>query len=435
MDPFPIVNIASLTIFFILSAFFSSSETIFTAVNQIKLKNLIKENETKAKLVEKIYKNPRKLLTGILIGNNIANVAATALSTAILLQVLNSLGVENIALSMSIITGIITVFLLIFGEITPKSLALKEPERWILIYAKPLLFFLFIFSPVIRIFETITTLISKLFRIENSDNSDLVTLDELKTMVDLSREDGVLEKEKKDMLQGIFDFSDTVVREIMTPRTDTICISVSSSVQDAIQLITEKGHSRIPVFEGKVDNTVGIIYAKDLLHIPKTELQEGIRKYLRKAIFIPESKNIEELLQQMKKARFHLAIVVDEYGGMAGIVTLEDIVEEIIGEIQDEYDTDESPTISEIKPNTYHVDATTPIKDIAEEIDIHFPESDDYDTIAGFVLSLLGEFPTRGTTVSYENIDITIKEIRKRRIISLVLNVKKIATPVSDTEA
>ena len=197
MDPFPIVKIASLTIFFILSAFFSSSETIFTAVNQIKLKNLIKEKENKAKLVEKIYKNPRKLLTGILIGNNIANVAATALSTTILLQALNSLGVQNIALSMSIITGIITVLLLIFGEITPKSLALKEPERWILIYAKPLLFFLFIFSPVIRIFESITTLITKLFRIENSENSDLVTLDELKTMVDLSREDGVLEKEKK----------------------------------------------------------------------------------------------------------------------------------------------------------------------------------------------------------------------------------------------
>ena len=237
------------------------------------------------------------------------------------------------------------------------------------------------------------------------------------------------------MLQGIFDFSDTVVREIMTPRTDTICISVTSSVQDAIQLITEKGHSRIPVFEGKVDNTVGVIYAKDLLHIPKTELQEGIRKYLRKAIFIPESKNIEELLQQMKKARFHLAIVVDEYGGMAGIVTLEDIVEEIIGEIQDEYDTDESPTISEIKPNSYYVDATTPIKEIAEEIDVHFPESDDYDTIAGFVLSLLGEFPTRGTTVSYENIDITIKEIRKRRIISLVLNVKKTEPLPNDSAA
>ena len=336
---------------------------------------------------------------------------------------------------MSIITGIITVLLLIFGEITPKSLALKEPERWILIYAKPLLFFLFIFSPVIRIFESITLLISKLFRIENSESSGLVTLDELKTMVDLSREEGVLEKEKKDMLQGIFDFSDTVVREIMTPRTDTICISVTSSVQDAIQLITEKGHSRIPVFEGKVDNTVGVIYAKDLLHIPKTELQEGIRKYLRKAIFIPESKNIEELLQQMKKARFHLAIVVDEYGGMAGIVTLEDIVEEIIGEIQDEYDTDESPTISEIKPNSYYVDATTPIKEIAEEIDVHFPESDDYDTIAGFVLSLLGEFPTRGTTVSYENIDITIKEIRKRRIISLVLNVKKTEPLPNDSAA
>lgn len=428
MDPFPISNILTLIVFFILSGFFSSSETICTAVSHIKLQNLIKEKPRHAKLLERIYENPRRLLTGILIGNNVANVAATALFTTLLLNFLSSIGFQNLAVNMSIITGVVTVLLLIFGEITPKSLALKHPERWIIYYAKPLLFFLFVLSPVIYLFENITILLTKAFRISQSDNRTLVTLDELKTMVDLSQQEGVLEQDKKDMLQGIFDFSDTVVREIMTPRTDTVCISVKSTVQDAIQLIIEKGHSRIPVYEGKVDNTVGVIYAKDLLQVPKTEIQESLRQYLRQAVFIPESKNVEELLQQMKKTRFHLAIVVDEYGGMAGIVTLEDIVEEIIGEIQDEYDTDETPMVTAIKDGTVLVDAAMNIKELGDIIAFNFPESDDYDTIAGFVLSLLGEFPTRGTTVTYENLEITVKEIRKRRIISLVVKSTPIET-------
>ena len=421
MDPFPIYNYLALTIFFVLSGFFSSSETICTAVNQIKLQNLIKEKKSQAKLLEKLYENPRKLLTGILIGNNVANVAATALSTTLLLQFLDSLGMKNIALNMSIVTGVITVLLLVLSEITPKSLALKEPERWIILYAKPLLVFLFLLNPIIRLFEGITILVTRLFRIDQSEYKSLVTLEELKTMVDLSQQDGVLEQEKKDMLQGIFNFSDTVVREIMTPRTDTVCISVKSSVQDAIQLIIEKGHSRIPVYEGKVDNTVGIIFAKDLLKIPKTDVQQSIEQYLRKAIFIPESKNIEELLTQMKKTHFHLAIVIDEYGGMAGIVTLEDIIEEIIGEIQDEYDKEETPMITPLGNHLFQVDATMNIKELGEVIEFNFQESDDYDTIAGFVLSLLGEFPTRGTMVTHEHLEITVKEIRNRRIISLIV--------------
>jgi len=432
VDPFPVTNILALTLFFILSAFFSSSETICTAVNQVKLRNLIKENKSHAKLLEKIYENPRRLLTGILIGNNVANVAATALSTTILLQFLSSMGFKNLAVNMSIITGVITVLLLIFGEITPKSLALKQPENWLMVYAKPLLFFLFILKPIIYLFEGVTILITKIFRIDQSVSTALVTLDELKTMVDLSQQEGVLEQDKKDMLQGIFDFSDTVVREIMTPRTDSICISVKNTVQDAIQLITEKGHSRIPVYEGKLDNTVGVIYAKDLLQVPKNDLQEGLRQYLRKAIFIPESKNVEELLQQMKKTRFHLAIVVDEYGGMAGIVTLEDIIEEIIGEIQDEYDTDETPMVTPLRDNMVLVDAAVNIKELGEIINFSFPESEDYDTIAGFVLSLLGEFPTRGTTVTYETLEITVKEIRKRRIISLVVTSHSTETEDAD---
>tara|TARA_A100001015_G_C14950998_1_gene696753 strand:+ start:389 stop:1216 length:828 start_codon:yes stop_codon:yes gene_type:complete len=264
----------------------------------------------------------------------------------------------------------------------------------------------------------------KILNLESTSDNRQITIEEMKAMVEVGSEEGLLEKDKKEMLTSIFEFSDTVVREIMTPRTDTICIDVSASIQDAIHLIMDKGHSRIPVFEDKIDNIIGVIYAKDLLSVAKENTKDPLRKFMRDPIFIPESKTIESLLHQMKIAKFHLAIVVDEYGGMAGIATLEDIIEEIIGEIHDEYDTHEEHLIREIDTHTFEVSAIVNMKELGEFLDQEFPENEDYDTVGGMVLNELGTFPKKGEQLIYKSLLIKVKEVSKKRIISLIIQTK-----------
>ncbi len=382
---------------------------------------MVKKSPKIATRFEAVYKSPKKLITAILIGNNIANVAASATATALLLKILEQAGINNLAVSMSIITAIITVILLIFGEITPKTIALKQPEKLALFLSKPILYFVFVMSPIIYIFNLFSQLISSTFSLSSPESQHFLSIEEMKTMLDVGREEGVLEKEKNEMLLNVFDFSETVVREIMTPRTDTICININDSIQEAIHLIIEKGHSRIPIYEDKIDNIIGIIYAKDLLSISKEDSQESVRKFMRNPIFIPESKNIEDLLQQMKLSKFHLAIVVDEYGGMAGIVTLEDIVEEIIGEIQDEYDQEDHSITKKIHSGHYVVDASLNMKDLGEELDHEFPEHEDYDTVGGLILNELGKFPQKGETIFFEGFSFKVQEVKKRRIIKVVI--------------
>ena len=222
-----------------------------------------------------------------------------------------------------------------------------------------------------------------------------MSIDELKLMLDISHDDGVIEDDKNKMLTSIFEFSDTIVREIMTPRTDAICIADTASVQNAIEIIINEGHSRVPVYEEKMDNIVGIIYAKDLLNVSKESLTGNLRRFMRDAVFIPEYKMVDDLLQQMKNSKLHMAIVVDEHGGMSGLVTLEDIIEEILGEIQDEYDQDEKKEVIEISQNKFDVDAKINIRDLEDILDIEFPDDEDFDTLGGLVLSLKGSFPSK----------------------------------------
>ena len=378
------------------------------------------QNPKRANTLKSIYKSPRRLITSILIGNNVANVGASATATAMLLVVLAELGITNIAVAMSIITAIVTIILLIVGEITPKTIALRYPERVALLFSTPMHLILRIFTPLTIIFELLTKILIRLFRFSGvAEDRKIITAEEIQTMLQVSKEEGVLEKNQNAMLNSIFEFSDTVVREIMTPRTDAILLGVEKSVQDAIHMIMEEGHSRIPIYEDRIDNIIGIIYAKDLLSISKESRQESVKKFMRPANFIPESKNIEELLNQMKLARFHMAIVLDEYGGMAGLVTLEDIIEEILGEIQDEYDHDEKPEVQKLNDLEYHVDANIHIKDLSEELDIDIQENEDYDTLGGMILSILGTLPSRGQIITTEYFKIKIKEVKKHRIINV----------------
>ena len=407
----------SFVVFILLSAFFSSAETAFTAINRVSVQRLAKENRKGVKTLEKLMEKPKSIITALLIGNNITNVAASALATAVLLNVFQKMGL-NFAAEMALVTFTMTVILLIFGEITPKTIAIKNPLEYSLLIAKPVKFIVLTFKPLIWIFNHITKLISKLLRIPSEEAQKLFSEEDIKTMVSIGEEEGALEKEEKEMIHSIFEFGKTVTREIMTPRTDTVCVDRTVTVEEVVKVIEESGHSRLPVYEDKIDNIVGVIFAKDLLAV-ENKAETKIASYIRKAIFVPETKSIEELLQQMQKDKFHIAIVVDEYGGISGLVTLEDIIEEIMGEIQDEYDEEEQPEFSELGPNKYLVDAGMSVDDLAEKLEIKFPDDEEFDTLGGFILSECGRLPEKHEKISFKNIDIKINDIRKRRIISV----------------
>jgi putative hemolysin len=402
----------------VISGFFSSAETAFTAINRIRLRQWFdKEKPNQSSKIEALLNHPSKLITAILIGNNFSNVACAALGTTILLDIFHQLNISNQAIIMPAITIIITTILLIFGEITPKTIALKQPERLAIFSSKFLQPLLTLLYPVIYIFELLNQYISSLLNIKASPSS--LNIEELKLMIDISRDDGVIEDEKNKMISNIFEFSDTIVREIMTPRTDTICIADNDTIQNAIHLIINEGHSRIPVYEEKMDNIIGIIYAKDLLSVSKSETTQSLRKFMRKAKFVPEYTPVESLLQQMKRSKLHMAIVVDEHGGLSGIVTLEDIVEEILGEIQDEFDQDEKEECIKLSKNMYDVDAKINIKELEDILDVKFPEDENYDTLGGLILHIKESFPTKGETILFNGLQIEVTNIKKRRILRL----------------
>jgi len=389
------------------------------AVGKVRIRSLVESKVAGATTLARLLENPRRTLTAILIGNNVANVAASAFATSFALSVLTQFGVTNMAISLTVITGVMTVLLLIFGEITPKSMVLKSPDKWALFYAKPLSVILFLFNPIVSLFQLFTVMISKLLGLPTEDAGVFLSANELKTMVRISQEEGILEKEEQDMIHSIMEFSDTVVREIMTPRMDAICIDVKAPVSDVIELIRQKGHSRIPVFEERIDNIVGIIYAKDLLNVKPEAINHSLHGFYRKAHFIPESKSIEPLFHQMKRDKFHMAIVMDEHGGFAGLVTLEDIIEEIIGDIQDEYDSEEAPEFMDIGNNHFLVDAKMSIDDFSKEININLEETDDYDTVGGFVLHLFDHMPDPGEVARFGPLEILVKAVKNRRILRL----------------
>ena len=405
--------------FLTFSALFSSAETAFTAISRAKSKILVEQGIKESKKLERLLKHPHKLLTAILIGNNIANAGASAMATVIMFDLLSKTPLQNFAASMSIITGCIAVVLLIFGEITPKTIAIKNASKLALKMTPFLYYYTLIFNPIISFFSVISVLISRLLGVGKKDVGQLLTEEEIKAVIKLGEEEGVLERQEKEMIHGVLNISEKVVREIMTPRIDTICISSTASIKEAIQVITTEGHSRIPIYEDTIDNIQGIIYAKDLLNIPQDSQHNTIKKFGRKPLFCPESKSIETLLQQMRLNKLHMAIVVDEYGSMAGIVTLEDIIEEIIGEIQDEHDKEENQFIK-ISNTQFLVDAGMNIHDLSEKIGLPLNDNDDdYDTVGGFVIHQLGAFPKKGHHLLYKNFEIEIKEIRKRRIITV----------------
>ncbi len=400
----------------IFSAFFSCAEAACTGLSRLKISNLAKKNSRFVLLIRLLSK-PQKLLVGLFIGQHLFSSGAIVCAAYLTFSTLPQYGVDNTWFAMLGLTLVVSLLLVLTSDMLPRTLAATRPEKLAVILSKPIQLSLFLLTPFIVIFEWIMQVVSHISGHVYLDPNRLITADEIKNLITMGEKEGVIESVEKEMIHSIFQISETVVREIMTPRTDIISLVLDTTVEQAIQVIKTHGHSRIPVFEDKVDNMIGVIYAKDLLTV--SEREAGIKAFLREPVFVPETQNIVDLLHHMKKSKFHLALVVDEYGGISGLVTLEDIIEEIIGEVQDEYDQDEKPEFEQLSPTHFLADAGMNVDDLSQRIGIDFPQEEDFDTIGGFVLSLMGKFPTRGEEVSFQNLKFKVRDVSKRRILSV----------------
>ena len=410
MDSGDVTQLIILIILLMLSAFFSSAETALTTVNRIRIRSLADDGSKRAKTVLKITVNSGKMLSAILIGNNIVNVAAASITTSLAY----SLGGSAVAIA----NAVITIAILLFGEITPKTTATIHAEKLALIYAPIISIFMKIMTPVIFIINGLSNAVLLLLRIDPNAKNQTMTENELRTIVDVSHEDGVIESDEKEMIYNVFDLGDAKAKDVMVPRVHVTFADVNTTYEELIEIFREDKFTRLPIFEDSTDNVIGTINMKDLLLFDNTK-EFHIRDILREAYFTYEYKNISELLVEMREASFNIAIVLDEYGDTAGLITLEDILEEIVGEIHDEYDENEEDFIKEIGEREYMIEGSTNLDDLNDRLDLQL-ESEDYDSLGGFIIEHLDRLPEEGDSITTEDgLRLVVESLDKNRIESV----------------
>ncbi len=392
----------------ILSACSSAAETALTSVSRIKIKNRVADGDTTAQQIEQLLAEPNKFLTTILVVNNVAVIVASTLATVLALKLTQNWG----ELLSTLLTALVV---LIFCEITPKTAAVQNPERWARVLVHPVRATAWLLTPVIWFLGIITSSLVRLLGGRVVRRGPFVTEEELRMLVTVGSDEGVIEEEEREMIHSIFELGDRPVREIMVPRIDMVTLESDDTLDEATTLIMQGGQSRIPVYEDTIDNIIGVLYAKDLLrHLRQGNTQVKVRDSVRPAYFVPESKKLDDLLHELQHQRVHMAIVVDEYGAVAGLVTIEDLVEEIIGDIQDEYDKEEV-LYERIGDDDYVMDAKISIDDFNELLDSKLSD-EDYDTLGGFVYTQLDKVPSVGDEVKYQNLTLTVLSTKGRRI-------------------
>lgn len=407
MDSSDVIQLIILVILLGLSAFFSSAETSLTTANKIRIRSLAEEGNKRAKTLLNITDNSGKMLSAILIGNNIVNLSAASLTTSLAY----SFGGSMVAIA----SGILTVFILLFGEITPKTMATIHAEKMALIYAPVISFFMKVMTPVIFLINGLSMGVLLLLRVDPNARNDTMTETELRTIVDVSHEDGVIESDEREMIYNVFDLGDAKAKDVMVPRVHVTFADVECSYEELIEIFREDKFTRLPVFSETTDNVIGTINMKDLLLYDNTK-EFHIQDILREAYFTYEYKNISELLVEMRQASFNIAIVLDEYGETAGLITLEDILEEIVGEIHDEYDENEEDYIKEIGEREYIIEGSTNLDDLNDRLELEL-ESEDYDSLGGFIIERLDRLPEEGDTVTTdEGIRMVVETLDKNRI-------------------
>ena len=408
MGPSETGQLIAVIILLCLSAFFSSSETALTTVNQIRMRTLADNGDKRAARVLRVTGNPGKMLSAILIGNNIVNLSASSISTSLAIHLFGNTGA-------GIATGILTFLILIFGEVTPKTMATIKADSMSLTVAAPIGFLMKILTPVIFIINKLSLGLMFLLHVNIKDAQKKMTEEELRTIVDVSQENGVIEHEERDMIHNLFDFGDAEAKEIMVPRIDMTFVQADATYQEVLDIFRQDMFTRLPVYEDSTDNVIGIINMKDFL-LQNDTPEFSVRNLLREPYFTYEHKNTADLFLEMRKSSISLAIVLDEYGVTAGLITLEDLLEEIVGEIRDEYDADEEDDITRISDREFYVLGSANLNDVSEALSLHFT-SDDYDTIGGYCLGLLDHLPEKNEIILTDNnILLRIDRMEKNRI-------------------
>lgn len=412
MDSSDVTQLIILIILLILSAFFSSAETALTTVNKIRIRSLADEGNKRAKSVLKVTDDSGKMLSAILIGNNIVNLSAASLTTSLAY----SFGGSMVAIA----SGILTVLILLFGEITPKTTATIHSEKMSLLYAPVIHFFMKVMTPFIFVINGLSTVVLLLLRVDAKAKDTAMTETELRTIVEVSHEDGVIESDEREMINNVFDLGDAKAKDVMVPRVHVTFADINSTYAELIEIFREDKFTRLPIFEDTTDNVVGTINMKDLLLYDNTK-EFNIRDILREAYFTYEYKSISELLVEMRQASFNIAIVLDEYGETAGLITLEDILEEIVGEIHDEYDENEEDFIQEISDREYIVEGSINLDDLNDRLDLNL-SSEEYDSLGGFIIEYLDRLPEKGDSITTEEgIRMVVETLDKNRIESVHL--------------
>ena len=414
METSDILQLVILVLLLSASAFFSSAETALMTSNKLRIRNLAENGDKRAEKVLEITANTDKMLSAILIGNNIVNLSASALSTTLTLKLFGSSLV-------GVATGILTFLILVFGEITPKNVASKNAENMALKYIGIISVLVVILTPVIYVVNKVAGIVISLF-VKNNDDNNMVTEDELRAMVEVSHEDGVIEKEEKKMIVNVVDFGDTVAGDIMLPRVDMVMVSVESSYGEILKIFREERYTRIPVYEESPDNVIGILNVKDFLLIEDKE-NFSVKEHLREPLYTYEYKKTSSLMVDMRKTGANIVIVLDEYGTTVGLITLEDMLEEIVGEIRDEFDADEDEGITKISETEYLIDGSTNLDDVNDRIGLEL-SSEEYESIGGIIMEKLGRLPVEGEVITFDNIILTVKKMDHARIEKVGLKLK-----------
>lgn len=402
-----------------MSAFFSASETALTAFNRSKLKAIAEKNQRKADLLKGWLKKPNEILTALLIGNNIVNILASSIATMVAISILG-----NNSRAVAISTGAMTILLLIFGEITPKVVAKAYSTPIANAVIKLVYMLSKLFLPISKILMVVSKLIARMFGVKIDEIAFLITEEEIKSVVSVGEEEGVIEEEEKKMIHSIFEFTDTTVKEIMIPRTTVFAVEASKTLEEIWDVITGNGYSRIPVYEEGIDNIIGVFYIKDIFNVIRDgKLNMQVKSFIREAYFVPETKALVEMLEEFKKKHIHMAIVLDEYGGTSGIITIEDLIEEIVGDINDEFDIEHDEEIKKVADNKYIIDAMLDVEFLNEELSIDLPVSEDYDSLGGYIYSVLGRVPLEKDTITHDNgkVEIRVLEVDNRRIVKALI--------------
>lgn len=426
MDAGAISQIIFLVILLILSAFFSSAETALTTVNKIRIRTLAEDGDKRAERVLRITDNSGKMLSAILIGNNIVNLSASSLATSLAIKIWGSMGA-------GIATGILTFLILIFGEISPKTLATIHSERIALRYSSAIAFLMKILTPIIFLINNLSLGFLRLLRVNPNDGNQQMTEEELRTIVDVSKESGVIESDEHEMINNLFDFGDAQAKEVMIPRIDMTFVHVDCTYDEVIELYKKDKFTRLPVYEESIDDVIGIINVKDLLLCTDKE-HFSVRDIMREPYFTYEHKNTAELLIELRKSSISLAIILDEYGVTAGLITLEDLLEEIVGEIRDEYDEDEEDPIVQLNEREFIVQGSANLDDICEDLDLDFT-SEDYDTIGGYLIGLLDHLPEKNEVIiTDDNVLLRVEQMDKNRIEKIYIKKPEVPTEPAVSE-